>query len=183
MVLDRFFGRGAAAEPARELYAAIVVQARRPEFYAQYAVPDTLDGRFDLIALHAFLVLHRLKDDHPESAELAQAIFDTMFLDMDENLREMGVGDMSVGRRVKQMAQGLYGRIAAYETGLRDGDEALKETLLRNLYATASPTPACVDAMAAYMRDEVAGLARQQYATLAQGVVAFGAPPPPHQSS
>lgn len=177
MVLDRFFGRGGAAEPARGLYATIVAQARRPEFYSEWGVPDTVDGRFDLIALHAFLVLHRLKRDHPASSELAQAVFDTMFLDMDENLREMGAGDMSVGRRVKDMAQGLYGRIAAYEAGLRDGDGALKEALHRNLYGAAAPGAPCIDAMADYMRDEAVALGRQRYDDLAAGAVLFGAPP------
>lgn len=177
MVLDRFFGRGTAGAPARDLYAAIVAQARQPAFYAQCAVPDTVDGRFDLIALHAFLVLHRLKRDHPRSAELAQALFDTMFLDMDENLRELGVGDMSVGRRVKQMAQGLYGRIAAYEAGMEAGDSTLMEALRRNLYGTAEPSAACIRPMAAYMRDEAAALAAQSYGDLARGAVTFGAPP------
>lgn len=178
MVLDRFFGRGTAGAPARDLYAAIVAQARQREFYAHCAVPDTVDGRFDLIALHAFLVLHRLKQDHPGSSELAQAVFDTMFLDMDENLRELGVGDMGVGRRVKQMAQGLYGRIAAYEVGMKGGDGALEEALRRNLYGTVEPPPACIGAVAAYMRDEAAALADQSYADLASGAIAFGAPPP-----
>ena len=105
MVLGRLFKRERTEAPATLLYAKLVAQARQPEFYARCGVPDTVDGRFDLISLHLFLVLHRLKRDRPESADLAQAVFDLMFHDMDQSLREMGAGDLGVGRRVKVMIQ------------------------------------------------------------------------------
>ena len=103
---------------------------------------------------------------------MAQAIFDTMFADMDENLREMGVGDLSVGRRVQEMAAAVYGRIAAYEQGLRD-DEALQDALRRNLYGTTTAAADQVAAMASYLRGEVGGLAAQQTDELRAGRVRF----------
>src|SRR5690606_17513339 len=120
---------------AGELYRVAVQQAREPAFYADFGVPDTLDGRFETLSLHVFLLLRRLGGEVAEkepALKLAQAIFDTMFIDMDENLREIGVGDLSVGKKVKQMAQALYGRIAAYEDGLAGDDAELAEAVRRN---------------------------------------------------
>ena len=165
--------------PAEALYEKLVVQARRPEFYARCGVPDTLDGRFDLIALHLFLLLHRLKRDHPTSADLAQAVFDRMFQDMDQSLREMGVGDMGVGSRVKTMIQGLYGRIAAYEAGLGQTDGTLAAALRRNVYGTTDPEPEHLEALTAYVRRQVITLAEQGYDGLAAGDLIFGEPPAP----
>jgi cytochrome b pre-mRNA-processing protein 3 len=179
MAIGGWFRRNPEEAPAEALYGKLVAQARRPEFYAGCGVPDTVDGRFDLIALHLFLVLHRLKRDHPASAKLAQAVFDTMFHDMDQSLREMGAGDLGVGRRVKAMIQGLYGRIAAYETGLGQPDAALHEALRRNLYGTTEPHQAHLEALAAYMRRQVVTLAEQGYERLSAGEVVFGEPPAP----
>ena len=159
------------------LYAALVAQARRPEFYRACGVPDTLDGRFELIALHAFLILRRLKQEHDRTAGLAQNLFDTFFLDMDRSLRELGVGDLGVGRRVRAMAEGLYGRIAAYEAGLADGAEELAAALERNLFGTIAASPRSVQAMVGYLRREAEELERQQTGTLLRGQVRFGPPP------
>ena len=182
MALGGWFRRNPWEEPADALYAKLVEQARRPEFYAHCRVPDTIDGRFDLIALHLFLVLHRLKRDHPDSADLAQAVFDRMFHDMDQSLREMGAGDLGVGRRVKAMIQGLYGRIAAYEAGLGQPDETLQAALRRNVYGTAEPPLDCLEALTAYVRRQTVSLAEQSYAGLAAGEVYFSEPPNPAQS-
>ena len=162
---------------SRALYEAIVAQARRTEFYSALDVPDTIDGRFEMIALHVFLVLHRLKRDHPGSADLAQSLFDTMFLDMDYSLRELGAGDLGVGRRVKQMAKGLYGRIAAYEAGLDGTEEELEAALRRNLYGTVDTAPANLRAVAAYMRRQAAVLGRHSTAELGSGELMFEDPP------
>ena len=140
---------------AHDLYSAIIHQSRQPQFYLNGAVPDTLDGRFELIVLHSFLVMRRLNHMPVERTEeakaLSQALFDLMFDDMDQNLRELGVGDMSVGKKVKQMAQAFYGRVAAYEDGLAVGEAALAEALRRNLYGTLENVSAPVIAMAAYV--------------------------------
>jgi cytochrome b pre-mRNA-processing protein 3 len=174
-MLNRLFGRSRKDEVAAMLYEAAVAQARRPEFYLRAAVPDTLDGRFDLLALHVFLVLHRLRADGAQTAALAQALFDLMFDDMDANLREIGVGDLSVGRKVKTMAKALMGRIAAYEPGLAD-PALLAEALGRNLYRGRPVDPAAVAQVARYVSAAVADLAGQATEALAAGKIGFPEP-------
>lgn len=177
MVLRTLFGRRPPEAAARRLYAEIVAQARRPTFYEDFGVPDSLDGRFEMVALHTFLVLHRLKQEPGgRGTELGQAVFDTMFLDMDASLREMGAGDLGVGRRVKQMATGFYGRIAAYEAGLTDRGSGLSEALRRNLYGTVEPAPHLPEAMAAYVRAAAVALAAQPGEALSAGRVDFPTP-------
>jgi cytochrome b pre-mRNA-processing protein 3 len=154
---------------AEATYAAVVAQARRPEFYAQLGVPDTLDGRFELVALHTFLILRRLKSQGEGGA--GQALVDLFIQDMDASLRELGAGDLGVGRKVKAMAQAFYGRIAAYDAGLADGAESLEAALRRNLYGTAAepgPPAAILAALAGYVRRESVGSAPS-----------FGPPPSP----
>jgi cytochrome b pre-mRNA-processing protein 3 len=172
-----FFGSGRLEAPARGLYSSLVAQARQPGFYLEFGVPDTVDGRFDMVLLHAFLVLRRLKGDHSRTADLAQALFDHMFADMDRNLREMGVGDLAVGRRIKAMAAAFYGRIAAYETGLALGEAALADALKRNLYRKSNADAAAITAVAGYLRREAQALDRQPLASLMVGTVIFGPPP------
>ena len=121
--IGAFFGRRQIADAAHGLYRAAVVQARQADFYAVYGVPDSVDGRFDLLALHVFLLLHRLGGAGREAKVLSQAVFDLMFSDMDQNLREMGVADVGVGRRIKAMATALYATAAADVDGGGDGSE------------------------------------------------------------
>ena len=174
-MLMRLFRRSAKEESAAALYQAAVLQARRPEFYLEAAVPDTLDGRFDLLALHVFLLLHRLRVAGPRAAALAQTVFDLMFADMDQNLRELGVGDLSVGRKVKTMAQALMGRIAAYEPGLAD-PSVLAEALARNLYRGRPVPDEAVARVVRYVGAAVGDLARQNVDALLAGQVRFVAP-------
>jgi cytochrome b pre-mRNA-processing protein 3 len=124
-----------------ELYGAAVAAARQPVFYSDLRVPDTLDGRFDLVGLHVFLVIRRLTALPPPGPDVAQAVFDAMFSDMDFNLREMGVSDLVVGRRVKAMWEALHGRSAAYEAamGQEPAESALAEALARNVWRGAAP--------------------------------------------
>ena len=147
-----------AGNPAQPLYYAIVAHARQPVFYRDLGVPDTVDGRFDMIVLHAVLVFLRLRGD-PVAAPLVDDLFDALFADLDRSLREMGLGDMRVGKRVRQMARGFYGRAQAYDRALA-GSEPLEDALRRNLYGTVAPPEDAVAAMAAYVRaasDAVAG--------------------------
>jgi len=161
---------------ALDLYDRIVAQARSPAFFADFGVPDTLDGRFESIALHAFLVLNRLKGQGEPAAELSQALFDRMFADMDRGLRETGVGDMSVGRHIRRMAEGFLGRIRAYEAGLA-GTEPLIDALVRNLYGTVRPDPHCVAVMADYIKGQAAHLADQPLAAFLEGRPSLLPPP------
>ncbi|WP_270939389.1 ubiquinol-cytochrome C chaperone family protein, partial [Falsiroseomonas oryzae] len=126
------------------LYGAAVAAARQPVFFEALGVPDTLDGRFDLVSLHAGLLVCRIsRDDDPRAKDLAQAVFDAMFADMDVNLREMGVGDLAVGKRVKRMWEAFHGRATAYDAALRAGDLAgLAEALGRNVWRGEAPAGA-----------------------------------------
>jgi cytochrome b pre-mRNA-processing protein 3 len=172
------FRRNSTRDAAELAYCRVVEQARLPVFFTVYGVPDTLDGRFELLCLHAFLYLYRLKREGAAAARLGQAFFDTMFAGLDSELRELGTGDLSVGREVKRMAQGFYGRIRAYEEGLVREDSTLDAALLRNLYGTAPTAADTVAAMAAYLRREAAALARQPAEQLLAGRVGFAAPEP-----
>jgi cytochrome b pre-mRNA-processing protein 3 len=161
--------------PAEALYGSLVDQARQPAFYTTLGVPDTVDGRFEMVALHVFLVLHRLKAE-PATEDFRQALFDTMFADMDRSLREMGVSDLSVGRHVKNMAKGFYGRVAAYESGLADAqDAALGEAIRRNVYGTLPASPD-VGPLVAYLRANVAALAAQDAGDILAGQPRFVEP-------
>lgn len=173
------FRRRPLRDSASALYLALVAQAREPVFYLAFGVPDTIDGRFDMIALHAFLLLRRLKavggDGKP--VELGQEIFDLMFADMDRNLREMGVGDLGIAPKVKTMARAFYGRIAAYEAGLDAAElSVLADALKRNLYRGVGPAEAHVQAMANYVRRQAAFLDAQPTEELLAGTVRFAAP-------
>ncbi len=159
---------------AQKLYKRIVGQARQPVFYVDGGVADNVDGRFDLIALHVFLILHRFKEEGAGSSPIAQTLFDVFFQDMDEGLREMGVGDLSVGSKIQKMAQAFYGRVAAYEDGLKSNDpEQLNDALCRNLYRTSDVSPDIVDMMARYVRRQAAHLAGQEMDGLVSGRVSF----------
>lgn len=178
--IGRLLGGDPLAVPARSIYDDVVRQARQPAFYESCGVPDSVDGRFELVALHAFLVLRRLQRGGGGAAGLAQALVDTLIQDLDRSLREMGVGDLGISRRVKAMARGFYGRIAAYEAGLDGPDDMLRAALTRNLYGTVAAAPASeVTAMVAYVRREAAGLDDQDLTDLMAGKVAFGPPPDP----
>lgn len=153
--------RGRQERAGFELYGAAVAAARDPYLYESLGVPDTLDGRFDMVGLHAFLLIHRLTDDPPPGPALAQAVFDAMFSDMDVNLREMGVGDLSVGKRVKAMWEAFHGRAAAYSPALRAGDvAALQAALRRNVWRSGEPpeqAPAALARLTFAQRAHLAG--------------------------
>jgi cytochrome b pre-mRNA-processing protein 3 len=171
-VFSALFRRRERRDAALTLYGRIVERSRDPAFYDAWGVPDTLDGRFEVLALHAFLVLNRLKRERGDAPAFAQELFDTMFGDLDSALREMGAGDLGVGRRVKAMARGLYGRIAAYERGLAD-EAAMAAALRRNLFGTTTPGEAQLAVLGAYARRQAAALAAQPATALLAGAVAF----------
>ena len=157
-----------------ELYGAAVTAARAPGFYTDLGVPDTLDGRFDLVGLHVFLAIRRLRAVPPPGEALAQAVFDAMFNDMDVNLREIGVGDMSVGKKVKQMWEAFHGRAAAYQAALenRQDPAALEAALVRNVWRGTAPEgqPAVLAGIA---RAQDKHLATQSVLDFASGRIGF----------
>ena len=167
-----FLQRDRHARVGRALYAEAVAAARAPYFYTGIGVADTVDGRFDLVGLHAFLLIRRLQRE-PEGAALAQAVFDAMFADMDASLREMGVGDLSTPARVRAMWEAFHGRAAAYERGFADPDPAaLAAALARNVWRGAPPAGGA-DRLAGIARAQDAHLAAQPLAAVAAATAAF----------
>lgn len=131
------------------IYGMIVTQAREPLFYRDLGVPDTVNGRFDLLLLHLWLVLRRLAGAEGGPA-LSQALFDRFCEDMDGNLREMGVGDLAVPKRMRAFGEAFYGRTAAYDQAIKQGDEALASAICRNILNGAQIEEArCLAAYAA----------------------------------
>ena len=176
-MLKHLFKKDPLDASSRDLYWRIVEQARQPDFYRHVGVPDSLDGRFELVILHVFMVLRRLKLAGTETADLGQHLFDILFQDMDQCLREIGVGDTGVKVRIKRMVQGFYGRVQAYDTALPASAGELEAALRRNVYGTVDAEGGDVAAMAAYVRRESEALAAQEPADLLAGRVTFGAPP------
>ncbi|MFO1033036.1 MAG: ubiquinol-cytochrome C chaperone family protein [Hyphomicrobiales bacterium] len=159
MILSRFFRRRNL--PAQGLYGAIVAAARQPLAYAQWGVPDTVEGRFDMIILHQFLVLERLKAGGAATEALMQELTDAFFSDMDRSLREMGVGDLSVGKKVRRMAEAYHGRLQAYAASFAD-PAGFTEALRRNIFAgVAVGQPEALAAHARTVANHLQGLATQ----------------------
>lgn len=158
----RLFNRNRRNEAiAYSLYGAIVAQARQPALYAEFGVPDTLDGRFDMVILHGFLLFHRLKTETEQDRQVGQEVFDIFLKDMDGTLREMGVGDISVPKKLKKMAEVFFGRIRAYDEALTEGDHAaLVAAIERNVFPDGAPQGAA-ERIAAYAESSVASLAAQ----------------------
>ena len=166
-------------DAANALYVALVGQARQTVFYAELGVADSLEGRYDMIVLHAFLVFRRLGRVGSEAAkELSQQTFDFMFTDLDQNLREMGVTDMGIGKRVKRMAEAFYGRAGAYDSALENDGPDLADALRRNLYQQVAVGEAVLARMSAYVRAQAAHLDGQDEAALLAGRVSFLPPAP-----
>ncbi len=177
-LLKRFFSFSREKETAHDLYRVVVEQARQPVFYRDFAVEDSIDGRFDMITLHMALVIRRLRRDADVSRKLSQALFDYMFDDMDLNLRELGVGDMGVLKRVKKMAKAFYGRLDAYDKGIDEsGDSVLIGALKRNLYRDRDIPEEILVGMADYVRRQSAHLEALHIDSLMKGEVSFAAPP------
>ena len=154
-----------------ELYNEAVRAARQPYFYTVLGVPDTMDGRFDMVGLHVVLLIDRLSGLPPPGRTIAQAVFDAMFADMDQTLREMGL-DMAVGRRVRAMWEALHGRATAYVAALGD-EPALADALARNVWRGTAPAEGAARSLAAYGMTQHAALATQGLEDFDEGRVAF----------
>ncbi len=159
------------------LFTEIVKQSRTPEFYSVWKIADTLDGRFDLIILHLSLVVNRLDlhDDNKQIALLIRYLQEVLFDNMDMSLREIGVGDMSVGKKVKIMAEAYYGRAEAYGTAIRSENvtDNLKTVLIRNIYRDREPETIILDQLVSYVVAQVKCLKRQTDENLMQAKIIF----------
>ncbi len=152
-VRSRFSARQQQIDLVHELYGAIVAQARQPVFYQDLGVPDVLDGRFDLIVLHLSAATRRLAELGAEAKETEQGLMGLFFADMDRSLREMGVGDLSVGKKIRNMAEAYYGRSQAYGEALgTEDDRLLEEAIGRNVYGGDSAADEALGRMAHYQR-------------------------------
>ncbi|MCH2547616.1 MAG: ubiquinol-cytochrome C chaperone [Alphaproteobacteria bacterium] len=161
--LQRLFTSHTDKKRAQYLYIALVEQARNPVFYTELAVPDTLDGRFDMIILHMHLVLQRLQagfERSPELRELSRELIEYYFADMDRSLREMGVGDTGIRYRVQKMSSAFYGRLEAY--GMADDDPKIwPEALRRNIYGTSdTPTAQQIAVLTQYIKESQTALTK-----------------------
>jgi cytochrome b pre-mRNA-processing protein 3 len=161
------------SEAALALYVRAVAAAREPWLYQALGVPDTLDGRFDLLALYAFLLIHRLRTAPAPGPALAQAVFDAMFSDMDNTLRELGVSDLRVGKHMRAMWEALHGRAQAYASALDANDRgALAAAVARNVWRGAAPT-AAARSLAGIVLAQTDHLAAQPLAAFVSGKVDF----------
>lgn len=180
MDLFRRYRRNATRVNAEALFRRVVKQARNPVFYEDLGVPDTIDGRFDLVIVHAFVVLRRLKVDVPRTEPLSQSVFDALFSSLDDSLRQMGVGDLSVGKRIKKMSEAFYGRVNAYDAPLVAGDrEGLSEALRRNLFRGEDVEPGLAEALADYLIATYEALLEQPTERFLLGLVSFPVKPAP----
>lgn len=175
-MMFHFFRRGPRGGTIAALYGTIVAQARAAPFYRNCAVPDTVNGRFEMVVLHLVLVLRRLGSEG-EGRRVGQALFDWFCRDMDGSLREMGVGDLAVPRRMQKIGGAFYGRQAAYAAALAAADASpLASELAKNVLAEESPSADGALALAAYARAAAAELAQQDVAAICRGMLAFPDP-------
>jgi len=157
-------------------YGAIVAQGRSPGFYQSYGVPDTVNGRFEMLVLHAILLLQRLNGASEPLRMLGQDIFDMFCSNMDANLRELGVGDLAVPKKMRMIGEAFYGRQSVYQAALGATDPgALVAALTRNVFGAKAP-PAGAERLAAYVWQAARCLAAQDDAALSRGTIPFPDP-------
>jgi cytochrome b pre-mRNA-processing protein 3 len=170
------FRRSAEHRTIAALYGAIVTQARSPAFYADLGVPDTVQGRFDLIVLHLVLLLRRLERENEAGQVVGQRLFDTFCRDLDGNLREMGIGDLAVPKHMRGFGEAFYGRQASYLAALdaTDGSD-FEIALARNILQIAGPDERAAR-LARYARAALRELDIQVYGNITRGEVAFPKP-------
>ncbi len=139
-MISSLFKKKPNQKAIQEVYASIVAQSRQPVFYSEWQVPDSVTGRFDMVALHMCMILRRLKTSKDQDREFSQTLFDWFFRDMDRSLREMGAGDMAVPKRIQKMGELFYGMLASIGDALDDNDQAeLQEALSRNIFGGEHP--------------------------------------------
>lgn len=153
------FGRNVNRDLAQALYGSVVARARNRHFYVEFQVPDTFDGRFEMLVMHLFLLHNRLKNEAEEHRKISQLVFDAFIDDMDAALREAGVGDQTVPKRINKMTRVFYGRTGAYEEALAANDVAgaLEPIVERNLYPEGNSNGAELK-LARYMAGQAAAL-------------------------
>lgn len=164
-------------QAARDVYAALLLASRQPEFFKRYGVPDTFDGRFDLLLLHVFIVVNRMTAEGKVGADFSQALFDVVFADMDQILREMGIGDMGIPKHMRRMMKAFNGRMHVYAEALKQGEGAVAVALRRNLYGTLEDSEIPdIRKMACYLKDNIDKSATLPLSAILDGKIGFKAP-------
>jgi cytochrome b pre-mRNA-processing protein 3 len=157
MILN-LFRKNPAADAVYAVYTAIVAQSRQPVFYADWGIPDTVTGRFDMISLHLALLFYRLRTEGARARDFSQAVFDLFFKDMDRSLREMGIGDLAVPKKIQKMGGAFFGLLRGLGAAMDAVDAAsLQGLLIRNVYEGGDATGAPL--LAAYLQAESQRLA------------------------
>lgn len=171
MLLDRLFRPRPALAAGRALYARVVEQSRKPSLYVALAAPDTVEGRFEVYTLHTVLLLERLRLQGDRASETSQALFDVYLKNLDDALREMGVGDLSVGKKMRRLGEAFYGRVKSYMTAMEALPDAapLEALLARTVYEGLPDPPA--RAMADYVLAQREALAVSPLEALLAGEV------------
>ena len=170
----KLFRKSSATGAVYAVYSAIVAQSRHPRFYADWGVPDTVTGRFDMICLHLALLFRRLRREGREVAEFSQAVFDLFFRDMDRSLREMGAGDLAVPKKIQKMSGIFYGLLASLNEAMDRNDRGEVEAVLtRNIFDGLS-TPSAAQ-LADYLFVEAGRLAAQPVDAITAGKIELGA--------
>ena len=176
-MMFHFFRRNRSDHSIAGLYGMIVAQARAAPFYRIYGVPDTVNGRFEMVVLHTVLVLRRLESEPEPIRRRGQALFDRFCADMDGSLREMGIGDLAVPTKMRKIGEAFYGRQAAYGAALADPDQAiLVGALSRNVFGARAGTDLGATRLAAYVRTVASALAGREGAAVSGGQIAFPDP-------
>jgi cytochrome b pre-mRNA-processing protein 3 len=175
MLLDRLFRPRPSQAMGRALYAQVVEQARTPALYEALGCPDTIEGRFELYTLHLMLLLERLREGGEAAGPISQALFDTYLKGLDDALREMGVGDLSVGKKMRRLGEAFYGRGKSYDAALAELPDTgpLAALLGRTVYEGIEPARA--PELAGYVLRRREALAAQPIEALLAGEVAWGA--------
>jgi cytochrome b pre-mRNA-processing protein 3 len=172
MILN-LFRKPTATEAVFAVYSAIVAQSRQTRFYADWGVPDTVTGRFDMISLHLALVFRRLRSESKPVRDFSQAVFDLFFKDMDRSLREMGAGDLAVPKKIQKMGNLFYGLLASLAEALDSNDlKAVEAVLVRNVFDNQPAAGA--EALARYLMAEAQALATQPAGGIVSGKLDLG---------
>jgi len=173
MLLDRIFRPKPAVIAGRTLYAACVDQSRSPRLYADMAVPDSVEGRFEVYTLHVVLILDRLVNQGPEAARTSQGLFDAYVQALDDALREMGIGDLSVGKKMRRLGEAFFGRVKNYHAALAElpATEDLKALVKRTIYDGVEDPP--LDDLIQYILEQKSALTAQELDGLTKGAVSW----------
>jgi len=173
--LGRWLRPRGTARAGKALYDSAVVQARRTDFYTRMGVPDTVEGRFESYTLHTVLLLHRLKNQGPRATEVGQAMFDDYLQGLDDSLREIGVGDLTVGKKMRKLGEAFYGRARNYDAALAvlPDTAALTEVIARTVLDGQDAQP---DSLVEYTVRAVAALAGQPIEDIVEGRVQWPQP-------